>query len=331
MRTGKPAILLSLIAGLLTWICNAIAEWLFFYRPTRNLADLLLFDIPPEEFYDRIIMIVMFLLFGIVVARLLDRHIASEMKLKRLTEELQRTNRELEQFAYVVSHDLKEPLLTAGGYLRRLERRHPQALDATASGYLRVVLEGIQRMDRLIGDLLDYSRAGHGPMDLRPLDPSTVLDTALANLSGAIETRNAEVTRDPLPEVLADESQLLQLFQNFISNSIKFCRDPSPRIHVGASRTGANETVFFVRDNGIGIAPEHVDGIFQAFRRVHHRKEFPGTGIGLATCRKIVERHGGRIWVESTPGEGATFLFTIPNRAVPSGSAGSTRTGTAAA
>jgi light-regulated signal transduction histidine kinase (bacteriophytochrome) len=317
LKSGKGVIILSIIAGVATWISNAIVERLYYYGSTRSFWDLLLLDIPPEEFYDRIITMAAFLLLGIIVARMLEKRIASEARLKDLAADLERSNSELEQFAYMASHDLKEPLVTVGGYLRLLERRHRQALDENATGYLRNALEGIRRLEQLIGDLLSYSRAGSRGKEFRPVDPSAILDTALANLSGVIETRNAVVTRDPLFEVMADGTQFLQLFQNLISNGIKFCRDPSPRIHVAALRNDKNETVFSVRDNGIGIAPEHTEEIFLVFRRLHDRKKFPGTGVGLATCKKIVERHGGRIWVESSPGEGATFLFTVPDRGIP--------------
>ena len=328
MRSGKVVILLSLVVGAGTWIANAVVERFYYIGPTRNFWDLLLFDIPPEEFYDRIITVAAFLLLGIVIARMLEKQIASEARLKLLATELERSNRELEQFAYLASHDLKEPLVTIGGYLRLLERRHQEALDRHAAEYLRNALKGIGRMERLIGDLLNYSRAGNHGKELRPVDPSAILDTALNNLSGVIEKRNVVVTRDPLHEVVADDTQFLQLFQNLISNGIKFCRDSSPRIHVTAFRNERNETVFSVRDNGMGIPPEHAEEIFQVFRRLHNREEFPGTGIGLATCKKIVERHGGRIWVVSKPDEGATFLFTIPSRDIPPRNARTVRKGT---
>ena len=247
MRSGKPVIVLSLIAGIVAWILNAFVEWIYFYHPTRNFWDLLLFDIPPEELYDRIIVLVTFLLFGIIIARMVERKIAAEEKLKLLTTELKRSNNELEQFACMVSHDLKEPLVTAGGYLRLLERRSKGAIDLASSGYIRNALEGIQRMDRLIGDLLEYSRAGNYGKGFQPVDPCAILDAVLANLSGPIEKRNVVVTRDLLHEVMSDESQFLQLFQNLISNSIKFCNDPSPRIHVSSARNGENETVFSKR------------------------------------------------------------------------------------
>lgn len=331
LRSGKPVIVLSLTAGIVSWILNAFVEWIYFYHPARNFWDLLLFDIPPEELYDRIIVLATFFLLGMVIAGMVERKIAAEAKLKRLAAELKQSNSDLEEFACMVSHDLKEPLVTAGGYLRLLERRSKGAVDAAATGYIRHALEGIQRMDRLIGDLLEYSRAGNCGKEFQPVDPSAVLDAVLANLSGPIEKRNVVVTRDPLHEVMSDESQFLRLFQNLISNSIKFCHDPSPRIHVSSLRNEGNETVFSISDNGIGVAPEHAEEIFEAFRRLHTRKDFPGTGIGLATCRKIVERHGGRIWVESTPGSGATFLFTIPSRGIPSGDAEASRKGRSAA
>ncbi len=322
MKSGKTVIILSLAAGAATWILNAIVEWLYFYRPTGNFWNLLLYGIPPEEIYDRLVTLAAFLLFGIFVAGLLEKRIASETRVKTLAADLERSNRELEQFACMASHDLKEPLVTIGGYLRLLERRHGGSLDERATAYLRNSLDGIRRMEQMIGAMLDYSRAGMRGTELRPVDPTAILDLALANLSGAIEQRNAVVTRDPLHEVMADGTLLLQLFQNLIGNGIKFCRDPSPRIHVSAARTERDETEFSVRDNGIGIAPQDYEEIFTVFRRLQNRSEFPGTGIGLATCRKIVERHGGRIWVESRSGEGSTFRFTIPDRKIPSRIAG---------
>ncbi len=171
-------------------------------------------------------------------------------------------------------------------------------------------------MERLIEDLLSYSRAGAGGENFEPLDPSAVLEAALSNLASLIEAQGAVVTRDPLPEVIADSTCFLQLLQNLVGNGIKFCRNRLPRIHVSAVRNDG-ESIFSVEDNGIGIAPEHAEEIFVAFRRLHGGKEFPGTGIGLATCKKIVERHGGRIWVEPNFQGGSTFFFTIPHRDQP--------------
>ena len=225
-------IILSLIAGVLTWISNAIVERLYYHGPARNFWDLLLFDIPSEEFYDRIITMAAFLMLGIIVARMLEKRIASEARLKLLATELERSNNELEQYAHMASHDLKEPLVTIGGYLRLLERRNKETLDGNSTGYLRNALEGIQRMEQLIGDLLTYSRVGNHGKELQPVDPSAILYTALTNLSGVIEKQNVVVTHDPLHKVIADDTEFLQLFQNLISNSIKFCRNPSPRIHV---------------------------------------------------------------------------------------------------
>jgi len=172
-------------------------------------------------------------------------------------------------------------------------------------------VEGANRMQRLITDLLAYSRVGRRGNEFKEVSYEAALDHALSNLKAVVEQSGAVVTREPLPVVMGDESQLAQLFQNLIGNAVKFCKDGPPLIHVSSERRG-NEWVFSVHDNGIGIAPEYCERIFLIFQRLHGRQEYPGTGIGLAICRKVVERHGGRIWVESAPGSGSTFYFTIP-------------------
>ena len=202
-------------------------------------------------------------------------------------------------------------MVTVGGFLARLKRRHGESLDAEANRHIRHALESVERMERLIVDLLEYSRVSTQTKPFQVIDSSAVLDYALKNLAGTLHSKEVLVTHDPLPEIIADSTQIGQLFQNLIGNAIKFCRKETPRIHISTVRKGG-DLVFSVQDNGIGIAPECADEIFTAFRRLHDGAEFPGTGLGLATCARIVERHRGRIWVESKPGEGSTFCFTIP-------------------
>lgn len=238
----------------------------------------------------------------------------AEQALKARTEELDRSNKELEQFAYVASHDLQEPLRMVASYTQLLARRYKDKLDQDAHEFIHFAVDGATRMQGLINDLLKYSRVGTRGSPFVPTDFGKVLDDALANLAVAIRESGAAVTRDPLPKLIADPIQLTQLFQNLIGNALKF-RKPgeTPRIHVGARQVGDGWELS-VGDNGIGISPEYFERVFVIFQRLHAKEEYPGTGIGLALCKKIVERHGGRIWVESRPGEGATFLFTIHDR-----------------
>jgi len=235
----------------------------------------------------------------------------AERELARRTLELERSNGELERFAYVASHDLQEPLRAVASHVQILEQDYRGRLDEEADECIRRAVEGAKRMHDLINDYLAYSRVRSGSEPLRPTSSVKALDSALKHLSQSIRESSASVTSDELPEVLADEVQLVQLFQNLVGNAVKFHGDEPPRVHVSAARA-ANTWLFSVRDNGIGIDPEHSGRIFSLFKRLHTQERYPGTGIGLAICKKIIDRHGGRIWVESMPGMGATFRFTLP-------------------
>ena len=233
---------------------------------------------------------------------------------KRAENELRRSNEELERFAYVASHDLQEPLRMVGSYVQLLAKRYQGKLDADADDFIGFAAQGAMRMQRLIEDLLAFSRLGTRGATPVPTEAGTALDGALAGLKLAIDEAGATITHDPLPTVLADPGQLEHLFANLVGNALKFRGPEPPRVHIGASQDGApgGRWLFSVRDNGIGIDPQYFERIFVIFQRLHERDAYPGTGIGLAICKKIVERHGGRVWVESAPGRGATFLFTLP-------------------
>jgi PAS domain S-box-containing protein len=237
--------------------------------------------------------------------------------LDQLNSMLQRSNKDLEQFAYVISHDLQEPLRTVGSFVQLLAKRYKGTLDAEGDEFIAFAIDGVKRMHALIGDLLQYSRVTSRGREPQPTDAQTALDIALASLTLAVEDSGALVTHDPLPTVKADPGQLAELMQNLIGNAIKFHGEEAPRVHVSATRQGG-EWMFAVRDNGIGIAAESAERIFMVFQRLHTRDEYAGTGIGLAICKKIVERHGGRIWVESEPGKGTTLYFTMPASDSPS-------------
>ena len=246
-----------------------------------------------------------------VFARDITREKEWAARLEKAVRDLSVSNKELEQFAYVASHDLQEPLRMVSSYTQLLAERYRDQLDDKARQYIHYAVDGAVRMQRLINDLLLYSRVhsrGSAPVDT---DAQAVLDDALANLTAAAGESGAQITHDPLPTIRADATQFLQVFQNLVGNAIKFRGKDPPRIHVSAKEK-EREWLFSVRDNGIGIDPQYASRLFVIFQRLHTREEFPGTGIGLALCRRVVERHGGRIWFESEPGEGSTFFFTVP-------------------
>jgi PAS domain S-box-containing protein len=238
----------------------------------------------------------------------------SEERLLKTVGELKRSNDELQQFAYVASHDLQEPLRMVASYTQLLAKRYKGRLDSEADEFIAYAVDGANRMQGLIQDLLAYSRAGINGKVLREISTENALKEALTNLRVMIEESGAVVTHDSLPAITTDDTQLAQVFQNLVGNAIKYHSAEVPHVHVSATKNGGKEWIFSVRDNGLGIAPQYFERIFILFQRLHGRTEFKGTGIGLAICKKILERLGGRIWVESEPEKGSTFYFALPER-----------------
>jgi light-regulated signal transduction histidine kinase (bacteriophytochrome) len=233
-------------------------------------------------------------------------------QLNQLNAELERSNQELEQFAYVVSHDLQSPLQSIIGFVDLLAYKYKNKLDEKANRYIYFIEDGAKRMQQLIQGLLAYSRVGRKGGEFEPVDCKAIVEGVKHNLSASIAASQAEVICHPLPEAIADPLQLSQVFQNLIGNAIKFCRpEEPPKVEISAERKD-NQWLFKVSDNGIGIEAEYFQRIFEIFQRLHTAEEYPGTGIGMAICKKIVERHGGQIWVESTVNVGTTFYFTLP-------------------
>jgi PAS domain S-box-containing protein len=237
----------------------------------------------------------------------------AEALIKKMVTDLERSNAELERFAYVASHDLQEPLRMVTSYLQLLERRYKSKLDGDALEFINYAVDGSNRMKSLIGDLLAYSRVGTRGKKFAPTDCEEVLRRVLGTLELSIKESRAKVTHDPLPKVMADDIQLESLYQNLIGNAIKFRSKKIPRVHIGVTK-GEESWSFSVSDNGIGIDPQYFERIFIIFQRLHNREDYPGTGIGLAISKRIVERHGGKIWIESQSGKGSIFFFTIPIR-----------------
>jgi len=233
---------------------------------------------------------------------------------KNLEEELKRSNQELQQFAYVASHDLQEPLRTISSFTQLLERRYKEKLDPDADEFIGYVVEAAQRMQQMILDLLEYSRIMTAGSEFKEVDVTEALNMALFYLKGAIENCNVEITYDKLPTIIADQSQITKVFQNLISNAIKFRKPDKPlKVYISAKKDDKkNEYIFSVQDNGIGMDPRYSERIFTIFQRLHTIEEYKGTGIGLSIVKRIIDRHNGHVWVESELGKGSTFYFTIP-------------------
>lgn len=237
--------------------------------------------------------------------------------MQRASLELMRSNDDLQQFAYVAAHDLQEPLRMVSSYTQLLAERYRGRLDVDADQYIAFAVDGASRMQLLIGDLLAYCQVGTATKDFRETSVTDALEEALLNLQGAIHESGGTVTHDALPTLFVDRAQLIQLFQNVVGNAIKYRSAEPPRIHVSAMKNPAGEWVFSMRDNGLGVDPRYYEKIFVMFKRLHDRSEFSGTGIGLALCKKIAERHDGRMWVQSTSGKGSTFFLALPGEAAP--------------
>jgi len=232
-------------------------------------------------------------------------------ELERSTEELAKTNADLKQFAYVASHDLREPLRMITTFLQLLERRYKDQLDQNANEFISFAVDGAKRLDKMIMDLLEYSRVANQEMQFNDVGLLEVMDRVLSNLNVLIKENGAQITYDPLPTIWSDENLMVRLFQNLISNAIKYRREEAPIIHIYAEEEG-NKYVFSVKDNGIGIDPQHLERIFTLFQRLHTHEEYEGSGIGLTIAQRIVHQHGGEIWAESEPEKGSAFYFTIP-------------------
>jgi len=234
-----------------------------------------------------------------------------EEYMRVLMEDLKRSNAELEEFAYVASHDLQEPLRMVASFTQLLERRYKDKLDDDANDFINFIVDGTSRMQGLINDLLVFSRVRTRGIDFNATDMNIVLENVLINIRQSIKETNATITNDPLPVIIADDSQMMQLFQNLISNALKFHGEEEPHIHI-SGEVKEEKWIFSVRDNGIGIDSKNFDRIFIIFQRLHKKDEYSGTGIGLSVCKKIIQRHRGKIWVESELGKGSTFYFSIP-------------------
>ena len=247
----------------------------------------------------------------VIVANEITEQKRAELALEERSRELERSNADLEQFAYVASHDLQEPLRMVSSFVEILAKDYQDSLDEQAKKYMGFVLDGARRMNALIDDLLSFSRVGSSEIPREPINCEEIVESVISDLRTIIDENGAVVTHEPLPTVRGDPTLLPQLFQNLVSNGIKFRRQHQPHIHISAEEQ-ANQWVFLVRDDGIGIEARHFERIFLMFQRLHQRSEYPGTGIGLAMCKRIVENHGGKIWLESELGKGTTFYFSLP-------------------
>lgn len=258
-----------------------------------------------------------FQLLPLVINEAVQRYRFAEEKkrmqkeLKQYATELERSNQELEQFAYVVSHDLKEPLHTIRGFAKFLEESYHDQLDKQANEFMEYIIDGTVRMERLINGLLEYSRVKFKDSEPEPVNCAELVEQVLRDLKATIDAQKAEITSDPLPTITGNERLLLRVFQNLIDNALKYCQNAPPKVHISCEER-KTEWLFSIKDNGIGIDPRHGEKIFVIFQRLHNRNEYSGDGLGLAICKKIIESHKGKIWVESQKGQGSIFFFTIP-------------------
>ena len=259
---------------------------------------------------DNIFRAFLLIIVGFVVALLSENISKTESKLKEAMEELIRSNEELQQFAHAASHDLQEPLRTIISFSQLLEDKYKDKIDKNGKEFIQFITEGANRMRTLINDLLKYSRIATHTQPLQETNLNDILKTVLSNLQQSIKESNATITYKELPSIFINKSHMIQLFQNLISNALKFKKEIPPKIYIDAIKK-ENEWIFSVKDNGIGIEKKYFDRIFNIFQRLHSREEYPGSGIGLAICKKIIQRYNGKIWVESKIGEGSTFYFTI--------------------
>jgi len=243
----------------------------------------------------------------------INDHEKAEIKLEKLIEKYKISNQELEQFAYVTSHDLKEPLRMITSFLQLLQKKYSAELDEEANDFINYAVDGAKRMNIMINDLLEYSRIGSTERKYEYLQSEKIIETVIKNLKPSIEESNAIITYDPLPLIYANEYMMIQLFQNIISNAIKYRGEETPKIHVSTDYID-EEYIFSITDNGIGIDQKYLERIFKIFQRLHTHEKYEGTGIGLAISKRIIQKHRGKIWVESELGKGTTFYFTIPNQ-----------------
>ena len=242
----------------------------------------------------------------------MEKELARKTKqLKKKNKQLAKSNKDLQQFAYVASHDLQEPLRTVSNFIQLLQKRYQDKLDKDANEFINYAVNGVNRMRDLINDLLLLSRIKTRGKPFEEVDMNVVLNNVMSDLRNSIKEKNATITNDPLPEIIADRTQMRTILQNLISNALKFHGETPPRVHI-SGETKEKEWIFSVKDNGIGIDPQYFDRIFEIFQRLHTREEYDGTGIGLALCKKIIQRHKGKIWVESEENKGSTFYFSIP-------------------
>ena len=310
MKTEHKVLLISIMLGFLAGFIDTIFDYFIFYQG-QSFLELLVTDVPQHEIYLRFLILVCFVVFGFICAKIISRQKKAEEELLKVTRELRSSNAELEQFARITSHDLREPLLAISGFVKLLKRRYRGKLDAKADEFIDFTIEGTSRMEKLLSDLLEYSRIGSKKKPYRELALGSLLDQALQNLKSNIDASGAEIKAHDLPSIWVDDTLIIQLFQNLVGNAIKFSGNKAPVIEIFSEKR-EKDWVISIRDNGIGIDPQYADQIFIIFNRLHRENEYLGTGLGLAICKKIMERHGGDIWVDSVPGKGSTFSFSLP-------------------